>query len=281
MLDHRRPSSYHHALVVSPLHLSSAPSDSADDDWDEVAPESTVDTANTIQAALLKQQLLDLASATNRGFQATKEERKRARELIFDLNKLNPTSEPACAYYPEGEASFSSENSPSIAGKWTLVYTDAPDITGLDSSNPLTELGRIGQECRPPTIQNVIEWKRPAWAANLPLAGSDENTRILQKVVTTATASPSKPTIVDLQLSGFQVTTDGAGTATDNLLEAVQTKGLLAALVQARPVDLQGPLSAPFGKFEVLYLDDSLRIIQTGQNYVACNQRMSRDDSWF
>jgi hypothetical protein len=106
----------------------------------------------------------------------------------------------------------------------------------------------------------------------------------LQKVVTEATASPDKPTIVDLKLAGFEVST----TDSDNeeggdlsIPQAIQNKGLIAGLLQSRPINVQGPLKAPFGQFEVLYLDDELRIIQTGQNFLAVNLRMSSDNEWF
>ena len=35
-----------------------------------------------------------------------------------------------------------------------------------------------------------------------------------------------------------------------------------------------------FGTFEILYLDEEMRIIRTGQNYLAVNTRI-RDDEWF
>jgi hypothetical protein len=244
---------------------------------------STSLNTNAEKASRLKQDLLALAAQTKRGFKATSKERKQARDLIFQLGDLNPTAEPARAYYSNSNGNNGS-TAPGLTGKWTLMYTDAPDITSLDSgANSLATLGRIGQECKPPTIKNVIEWKRPTWAANLPFSGTDDS-RVLQKVVTEATASPDKPTIVDLKLAGFEVST----TDSDNeeggdlsIPQAIQNKGLIAGLLQSRPINVQGPLKAPFGQFEVLYLDDELRIIQTGQNFLAVNLRMSSDNEWF
>jgi hypothetical protein len=257
---------------------------------------SATSSLNTEKASKLKQELLTLAAETNRGFKATSKERQRARALIFQLGDLNPTAEPARAYYPKSnQADATAIPIPvpagpggTIAGKWTLAYTDAPDITSLDSAAggpnsvlALATLGRIGQECQPPTIKNVIEWKRPAWAANWPFSGTDDS-RVLQKVVTAASASPDKPTIVELKLAGFEVSTpdtDSAKNQEEDLPRAIQSKGLIAGLLQSRPVNIEG-LQAPFGQFEILYLDDELRIILT-RGYVAVNLRMSSDNEWF
>lgn len=223
----------------------------------------------------LKEQLLVLADQTSRGFQASDQQRKAARRIIFRLATYNPTAEPVRAYYPSS-GPVTDNQKPSLTGKWTLVYTDAPDITSLQG-NLLAELGRIGQECHPPTIKNVIEWRQPAWAAGLPLAGPSSS-RVLQKVVTQAKSDPKKPLLVDLDLAGVQVETD-ASAASSNLAAAIAEQGLVAGLVGMQPLDLQGPLKAPFGQFEVLYLDDEMRIIKTGQNYVAVNVRPEVE--WF
>jgi hypothetical protein len=229
----------------------------------------------------LEKELFKIADSTNRGFTASPSQRKRARELIFDLAAFNPTSQPAAPYYNTTTIAADNDGSPTVAGKWTLVYTDAPDITALDSGGPFAtaKLGRIGQECEPPLIKNVIEWKRPDWAASLPFSGTEQS-RVLQKVCVQATASPDKPLIVNLELVGIEVVSGStsSGNAT-TFGEAVQENGLPAAWFQSNPLELRGPLTAPFGQFEVLYLDDRMRIIKTGQNYLAVNIRNEED--WF
>jgi hypothetical protein len=240
------------------------------------------------RAAMLKKELFRLAEQVNRGFQATSTERNQVKDLIFQLAPLNPTKEPASPYYNDASKQATSSTSAdgcTLSGKWTLIYTDAPDITSLDTSrNPLStaQLGRIGQECSPPYIKNVIEWKRPEWARNLPFSGGDES-RVLQKVVTSAEASPEKPRIVNLKVAGLELEagpSEDSSTTTD-LTSRIEKDGLIVGLLSANPVDLKGPLNPPFGQFEVLYLDEDLRIIKTYQNYLAVNRRIQKGEEWF
>lgn len=233
----------------------------------------------------LKRELLLLSGTTNRGFKASNTERKRARDLIFELEKLNPTAEPAATYYSDN--TLTTTDGPSISGKWTLMYTDAPDITGLDTTrNPFStaKLGRIGQECNPPFVKNVIEWLRPDWADNLPFSGSTES-RVLQKVVTSASATTDKPTIVNLKIAGLEVASPNqsfdSSSNDGNLVSKIEKDGLIAGLLSANPIDLKGPLNPPFGQFRILYLDDQFRITLTSQNYVAVNQRCTAEEEWF
>ena len=231
----------------------------------------------------IKQEFLALADRTNRGFEASSTERKDAKELITKLSSFNPTKEPAAPYYKDSDRSYESST---LSGKWTLVYTDAPDITSLNTSNnPLAtaKLGRIGQECAPPYIKNVIEWKRPDWASSLPLSGSSDS-RILQKVVTIGEADPSKPFAVDLKVGGFELIAGDSSSSSrgvNDFASVIQEKGIPAGLLSLNPVDLKGPLNPPFGKFEVLYLDDEFRVIRTYQGYLAANRRIQPGEEWF
>ena len=218
---------------------------------------------------------MDLGTKTKRGFSASSTDRNTANRLIQELKQYNPTAEPAAPYYSSSQKSPQSNSNPSLAGAWTLLYTDAPDITSLDTA-PTARLGRIGQDCTPPFITNVIEWKRPAWAAALPFSGS-EKTRLLQKVVTKVTASLNEPMTLKLNLVGIEVLSD-TGKET-SLWKAVQESGVAAGLVQVKPINLKGKVEPYFGSCSILYLDDELRIIKTGQNFVAVNRR--EKEPWF
>ena len=56
------------------------------------------------------------------------------KQIVNDLSAISPTVEPAAAYYKD--ASFSTGST--LSGKWTLIYTDAPDITSLEGG-PLSK----------------------------------------------------------------------------------------------------------------------------------------------
>eukprot|EP00523_Entomoneis_sp_CCMP467_P000571 CAMPEP_0168756446 /NCGR_PEP_ID=MMETSP0724-20121128/20618_1 /TAXON_ID=265536 /ORGANISM="Amphiprora sp., Strain CCMP467" /LENGTH=261 /DNA_ID=CAMNT_0008805151 /DNA_START=25 /DNA_END=806 /DNA_ORIENTATION=+ len=201
----------------------------------------------------LKADLEALAFRTERGFKATDQERTEARHLIFQLSECNPTPEPLSSYYNNDDDSCDHENSnnkyATLQGDWSLIYTDAPDILGLDSNNDssssllqLATLGRIGQQCDPPYIRNVIEWLRPAWADALPLAGTEQS-RVVQKVVTQAQALPEAPRRCTLTLVGLEIDTDDDENSNVNnsnkrrsLPETLQQRGLVATLVARAPV---------------------------------------------
>ena len=268
-------------------------------------PESTNEPSERDSMVLkLRQELIDLGQRTDRGFRASRLERERARSIMFDLARYNSVREPAALYYKEneGHTSVDSEKIPSLRGQWTLIYTDAPDITGLGQPSPFVELGRIGQDnTEPPLICNVIEWLSPSWATNIPfLVGqSKDSARVIQKVVTTGSAVPKSPTVVDLSVVGIQLTTtktsspeaDSAESNRLNLREAIEQDGLIVGLLQrqqqekkANAVDLlrlEKSQQPPFGSFEILYLDDDFRITKTSQNHFAVNVRVQPGDEWF
>lgn len=251
-------------------------------------PETTRITSTKIAMALsseqqqLKDDLVAIASSTRRGFSASRSDRDKAKHIINELSQLSPTEEPAAAYYATSSdaQARSNDNVPSLAGKWTLIYTDAPDITSLDAPLSIQKLGRIGQECNPPLIKNVIEWKRPDWASALPFSG-DEDSRILQKVVTEGSSTPADNPSVDLKLIGLEISgTNGSTEETDpDLLNSLFNGP--AALFEQNPIKLQGPLKGPFGKFDILYLDDDMRITKTYQGFYAVNVRQEKDNEWF
>jgi hypothetical protein len=244
--------------------------------YDNVGVEDGTTTTSAVES--MKKELIKLGVKTKRGFQASNREKKRARELVFELAKFNPTEDAASPYYEHPNET----NPPlySVEGNWTLLFTDAPDITTLDR-NLLAELGRIGQECRRPYIKNVIEWKRPQWAAALPFSGSEES-RVIQKVITKAKSDKSRPMLVDLRLAGLEVTTPGYETIKNNdIPNSIQQNGLIAGIIQASPLSWIGPVDAPFGEFEILYLDEGMRVTKTGQNHIAVNRRIKPGEEWF
>ncbi|GFH46675.1 hypothetical protein CTEN210_03149 [Chaetoceros tenuissimus] len=280
-------------METSPITITSIFQSSIEDDIPADDNTSIDDSAELFQQRqLLKLSLLMKAQDTKRGFQASKEQREEISALINDLSQLNPTSEPASSYY---KSKTVSKDSPTIAGKWTLKYTDAPDITSLDpvlsSSNsalgmlpsppPLSKLARIGQDYEKGSKDEITE----------------DGPRILQKVVCEASADPSKPTEIDLTLVGFELIGD-TGTKKEEqsndgeksnplnpfglplpIPDLNQLQDGPAAVLEANPIKLRGPLKSPFGKSNILYLDEDMRILKTNQGYVAVNMRDV--DPWF
>lgn len=236
-----------------------------------------------------KEQLFVIADRTKRGFEANNEDRIEMNTIIKELTKLNPTKEPAKAYYNEknNENNFNNINNNnnvnndliynSVQGKWTLVYTDAPDITTLDNS-PFSKLGRIGQECNPPYIKNVIEYTKPLWTYRIPFVPGTDESRILQKVVIKASASSTNPMKIELLLSGLQIESND----NNSLLSFFQgNKNDKNNNNNPSIIDINGPINIPFGNLEILYLDHEIRIIRTFQNYIAINIRQKPNAEWF
>lgn len=232
------------------------------------------------EAEQAKKDMLDLSISSDRGFKASSADRKRAKEIVEILERNNPTLEPAAAYYSNND-NIDSDITATLSGKWTLIYTDAPDITSL-SSTPTAQLGNVGQECNPPMIKNVIEWKRPEWASSLPFSGDNES-RILQKVCCEGIATPDKADEVDLKIVGLDLL--GLDSKDSNLMKGTDNSiafdGPAAFLKRTGPVELRGFLKPPFGKFRVLYLDNDMRVIRTVQGYLAVNIRQEKDKEWF
>ena len=74
---------------------------------------------------------------------------------------------------------------------------------------------------------------------------------------------------------------DGTSIAADPAawIDALQTNGLPVSILQQAPLLIEGPLTAPFGKARILFLDERMRILRTQQNFVAVNVRS--DPEWF
>jgi len=121
-----------------------------------------------LERGSVKQRLLRLFAACNRGFGATPADRRLADSLIQTLCKLRPSGDltagisvegSEAAHYAEdgawmgrgydlrtddaGIEDAAKERMP-LAGVWRLVYTDAPDVLSLDA-NPIAGVGPIYQ----------------------------------------------------------------------------------------------------------------------------------------
>mmetsp|Transcript_104707 Transcript_104707/g.249317 ORF Transcript_104707/g.249317 Transcript_104707/m.249317 type:complete len:244 (+) Transcript_104707:22-753(+) len=200
-------------------------------------PESPEPEAES-QRLAAKEALLESLKSLDRGFAATEAERSRVSEQIDELVQWNPTTAPA-----------------RLGGNWTLLYTDAPDILNIPTS-PLASLGRIGQEINAEkgVIANVIEYRPSPLAVGLKASALEDT--LVQRVFTEyKVTSGSK---VELNIKGLG-------------LDPQRVLGY--DLPEALKLTLQGPLTLPFGNFEILYLDDEIRIVRTGQGWYSVNRR--------
>jgi hypothetical protein len=78
--------------------------------------------------------LLEAIAPLDRGFAANNEQKKNVKAAIEALTAVH-----------------SQQYVPDISGDWELIYTDAPDILGLDvQAGPLATCTRIGQQCVAP-----------------------------------------------------------------------------------------------------------------------------------
>lgn len=190
-----------------------------------------------------KEALLSAISTLGRGFLAREVDQQEVTSLLQALSKFSPVEEPTAR----------------LGGEWTLLYTDAPDILGIPTG-PLSSLKRIGQEIDAVagTITNVIEYEPSATAAQLAglIGGQVSEDMVVQRVITGYT--PASATEVELKIRGLSFT---------------PTKVFGVEIPEFARFKAEGPLSLPFGFFEILYMDDDLRIVQTRQGWYSINER--------
>lgn len=224
-------------------------------------------SSTAVSAGSLKADLLDAVQSLALGAKAKPLDKENVKSLVDQLVAMGDgVADPAAAFYSEADCAACAAGQYSIAGRWKLVYSDSPDVLAL-SLNPLAGLERVGQLCdaSTKTIANSIEWKPPEILSAIPFDSLPFKMpydplaeRLEQRIVLKAKSSPSTPRRVELSVEG---------------LDLVPTRvfGQTAAAVE-----LRSPLAAqlPFGSFDVLYLDDSLRIVKTVQGgFIAVNVR--------
>ena len=202
-----------------------------------IPTEPVDDTPDAVSEA--KDALLQAIAGTDRGFKKDKSMAASVRNAIHALSDAAKDLTPV-----------------PLDGDWTLLWTDAPDITGLGSSLPFAPtLGRIGQEISAAdgTVVNVIEWRPASLLTTLRSELSEDS--VEQRVVTGFTEAT--PGDVKLVLKG-------AG---------LRPRRVLNRDLELGPYDTTGLFSLPFGEFKVLYNDGALRVVKTGQNFYSVNER--------
>lgn len=232
-------------------------------------------------AATPRAALLDLIAPLNRGFGISREQRQAVTAAIEAL-----------------AATRSQQFVPDIDGDWELIYTDAPDILGLDTqAGPFLTCTRIGQQISEAegTITNVIEYGPRGWASSF--IEQIQGDRIQQRVITSFARRSDVPTKVDLKIKGA----------------AFAAKQFLGVSLDSLPaLQARGIIEPPFGSFDVLYCEGpegpptgdaaalepemeavceldglagfgncaSIRVVRTQQGYYSINRRMGAGDGW-
>jgi len=180
------------------------------------------------------------------GFDASAAQRRHITQLLEDLRKLQP------------EASAPARD---LDGDWVLLYSDAPDITGLTNAGPLVQLKRVGQSIDQAegTVANCIEYSPRPW-----VPASDATDVVQQRVLLNYEVQDDGKSC-RLQLRGLE-------------LEAKQIAGIDLSAVP--PLSLVGLITLPFGDFRCLYNDGDIRVVQTAQGYYSVNRRLDASDGW-
>lgn len=141
--------------LLTPLFNTdeSAPSDYDSDDLGSDTQQLTVDE-NEEDASIrdaLKRELLLIASVTNRGESATKEEKDIVVDLVTQLEALNPTADPAHNCNGEWDLCFASKqsfrSSPFFMAVRTALGDDNKEVadTGFDIHDRATTASRVGR----------------------------------------------------------------------------------------------------------------------------------------
>eukprot|EP00931_Biecheleriopsis_adriatica_P012101 TRINITY_DN113203_c0_g1_i1.p1 TRINITY_DN113203_c0_g1~~TRINITY_DN113203_c0_g1_i1.p1 ORF type:complete len:280 (+),score=18.86 TRINITY_DN113203_c0_g1_i1:23-841(+) len=188
-------------------------------------------------AATLKEQVIKKGAELQRGTSMTAKESGRFRELLLELAALNPTSKPA-------EAWGTVPGTSSLLGKWELVWSDAPDVARPESVKTEQEIALDGTGRR--TITNIVEVPLPWGTVEL-------------GVETLAMVTSSSE--IDLKIRGIDA-------------KKSDSWPWFVPFINIFDLIPKSENGSPFGSFQVLYLDESLRITKTNSGYYAVNKRI-------
>jgi len=203
-----------------------------------------------------REELLEALRPLNAGFRTTTAERRDANELVEEFVER-------FGDVPEASAGR-------LEGQWRLVYTDAPDILGL-RGGPLSELDFIGQDIDEAagTCDNVIRYRPSDQMLNLFEGfGQDISQDRLEQRVMLSFEKTAGSKRVEQKIKGTKIV-------------PLSVLGGRVTDAWAPPLGGTGPLSLPFGSYDLLYNDDRMRIVKTtaglppAQGYYAINERIS------
>ena len=113
--------------AITPTRLNTLKADDypSDVDVESIDPRKVMDAEIVQTPENLKAALLQLGACTSRGESASVDEKETARNIVAQLEEMNPTKDPA-------------ESCADITGTWELVFSD----TQLFRSSPFFMAGR-------------------------------------------------------------------------------------------------------------------------------------------
>ncbi|KAK6133275.1 hypothetical protein DH2020_032938 [Rehmannia glutinosa] len=223
----------------------------------EEKPSEAVPEKELSEIDLLKKQLVDSFSGTNRGLYVSSKTRTEINELISHLEAQNPTPAP-------------NEALPLLNGKWILAYTTCVSLFPLLSSDgvlPLVKIAELSQtiDSEEFTVQNSVQFAGPLATTSFSTNATFEvrsPKRVQIKFQEGVIGTPQLTDSIELPETVEFVGQKIDLTPFKSLITSVQdTAASVAKKISSQP-PLKFPISHPKAESWLLttYLDDDLRV---------------------
>lgn len=190
----------------------------------------------------LKKNLFQIGASYDRGFGASPSARRRADDIIQNLERLNEETDAA--------RGIDGDSVSPLAGSWRMIWTTASDVLVLGAS-PVAQVGAIYQVFTPPEVTNIIDFIPRAQSL---LPSVIPSSMIRAKVRTRASSRKESENRIGLLFEAVK-------------LQPVEFLGLDASTLPPFAANLpkipgtDSNDSGP-GYFDVTYLDEELLIIR-------------------
>ena len=238
-----RQNSYKGLPAKTFRRLIAARSSSTRDELSEAYVSSSRDKFKDEERSRLKRNILQMGASYDRGYGASPSARKRADDIIQDLEDINEEADAA--------RGIDGDSVSPLTGSWRMVWTTAGDVLVLGAS-PVAQVGAIYQIFNPPEVTNVIDFIPRAQSL---LPSVIPPSLIRAKVRTKASSRNESTNRVGLIFEAVK-------------LQPVEFLGLDASSLPPFAADLPKIPGTPDsnrsgpGYFDVTYLDEELLIIQ-------------------
>ena len=232
----------------------------------QVLRSSVTGAASSVESS--RPALLEAVRDLSYGVKASKEDALRIESLVSDLvfsrkNKVSTIS-PGDAFEEINSAS-NSRSRQYLSGTWQLLYTNGPDVTSIGKL-PGVSLDYVGQtvDTERNVITNIVR-------ASGFLADTDQEVYV--------GARRSSKTRVELDFSGAKIQVKKVFGR--EILFGRRVEELIKPFVinfEKGQFDAQIKKSGP-PAFEVIYLDDTLRVQRTSEGYIFIIEKLAPERS--